>query len=275
VNFDLKNPVIIAGFAAFLGVALIAAGRPAAQLGSAAASTERRIVPRDVSEYSGHGKPGLAGAALPLVLGGFRGLVADFAWLRVQLAWEREDEAGVLRWSELASTADPEALPFWINSARMLAYDLADARWRETQAAGGTIEALRRRIDEEQAQKALRRLEMGARWLPDESRLWIEMGNIHLNRRNDPASAAACYERAIVLPAVPAYAERIYAGLLWREGRYERAVSALRAHLVNLQSGEQAATDPLLLAAVADRLRAWEEVMENANSKKVERDMRR
>ena len=271
MNFDWKNPVIVTGLAALLGVGLIVAGRPAALLRSAAAKTERRTVCDDVSAREGEESPGLAGAALPLVLGGFRGLVADFAWLRVQLAWEREDEAGVLRWSEVASTADPDALPFWINSARMLAYDLADARWRDTQAAGGVIEALRRRIDEEQAHKALRRLETGARWLPAEPRLWIEMGNIHLNRRNDLASAAACYARAIALPGVPTYAERIYAGLLWREGRYEQAVSALRAHLEMLRSGDVTATDPLLLSAVEERLRVWVGEAEIINGKSVER----
>jgi hypothetical protein len=245
---------------------LAAAGRTAARVGTDSGAPPRSdalktpLVFED--ELHGDGREAGLGTALPLILGGFRGLAADFVWLRVQLAWERGDEADVRRWSELATTIDPTAPGFWLNGARMLAYDFADARAREAGLSAGEAESGRRHIDAEQAGKALRYLQTGARHLPEEPLLWIEMGNIHLNRRHAPDAATACYERAVALPGAPAYAERILAGLQWQSNRRDEAVATLRRHLAHLRKAGPGAVDPLLVEAVAARLSAWEHLVQ-------------
>lgn len=249
-----RNRLVVAG-ALLAGALLIVAGRAPAAGRPAPLVFEERLHETD--------RPAALGAALPLVLGGFRALAADVAWLRVQLAWERGDEADVRRWSEVATTIDPDAVGFWLNGARMLAYDFADARGRRL-PAGEDGGGAQRRIDAEQAEKALRFLRAGVRRLPAEPLLWIEMGNIHLNRRERPDAAADCYARAVALPRAPLYAERILAGLQWRAERRTDAVATLRRHLATLRQAERTDVDPTLVEAVTLRLAAWERALEES-----------
>jgi len=70
-------------------------------------------------ELSGIGGSGLLG-----VLGGMRAAVASGLWLRTNQAWERQDAAGTTALLQLTVAADERPLYFWINGARMLAYDI-------------------------------------------------------------------------------------------------------------------------------------------------------
>ncbi len=264
-----RSTSAVLGAVLLFGAVLAGAGRTVADIrrdSGASARREARKTPLVFEdELRGDGREAGYGTALPLILGGFRGLAADFVWLRVQLAWERGDEADVRRWSELATTIDPTASGFWLNGARMLAYDFADVRVREAGLPAGEVESRRRSIDAEQAGKALRFLQAGARQLPEEALLWIEMGNIHLNRRHDLDQAAFCYERAVNLPSAPAYAERILAGLQWQAGRRNEAVATLRRHRENLRNARPESVDPILIEAVTARLETWERLAQAAN----------
>jgi len=191
------------------------------------------------------------------MLGGFRGVAAGLVWLRVQLAWERGDEPAVVRWSALATSLDPQVVAYWTNGARMLAYDFADARLREAEKRGVATEALRGRIDRDQARLALGRLEAALQHHPGDPRLLVEMANIHLHRRNDLESAAACYALAARHPAAPLYTQRIQAGLLWRLGRHSEGLDVLRHHHQRLIQPGGVGADPELVAAVGQRIEAW------------------
>ena len=74
------------------------------------------------------------------VLGGLRSAVAGVCWLRANLAWERRDAAATTALLHLTVAADERPLHFWLNGARMLAYDLAE--WR---LGPDTTRAVRRR----------------------------------------------------------------------------------------------------------------------------------
>ncbi len=217
---------------------------------------------RDLPTTSWTAPAEASSGTLPLVLGGFRGVAAGLVWLRVQLAWERGDEASVMRWSALATSLDPQVVAYWTNGARMLAYDFADVRLREAAKRGVATEALRGQIDREQARLALGRLEAALHHHPDDPRLLIEMGNIHLHRRNDLEQAAACYGRAARHPAAPLYTQRIRAGLLWRLGRRSEGLQVLENHHQWLVQTGVEAVDPELVATVGHRIEAWRRELE-------------
>jgi len=161
------------------------------------------------------------------LLGGFRAIVADFTWLRLHVIWEQRDlpaTEGLLR---LVSAIDPRPLYFWLNGARIVAFDMT--AWRI--AAGGGYDAVppaqQERMGAEQARLAIRRLDDAMAYHPASAVLWIERANIELNRLHDTAAAAASYRRAWEQPGAPAYAARLHGELLRRLGRKAEALAWL------------------------------------------------
>ena len=58
------------------------------------------------------------------LLGGFRAIVADFTWLRLHVIWEQRDLAATDTLLRLVTTIDPRPLYFWVNGARIIAFDM-------------------------------------------------------------------------------------------------------------------------------------------------------
>ncbi len=161
------------------------------------------------------------------MLGGFRAIAADFTWLRMHVIWEQRDLPATESLLRLTSAIDPRPLYFWINGARIEAFDMA--AWR-IEAAGGyeaVSAAEQDRIGAEQARLAIRRLEEAMEFHPRSADLWVERGNIELNRLHDLAAAAASYRRAWDQPNAPYYAARLHAELLRRLGRKAEALAWL------------------------------------------------
>lgn len=186
----------------------------------------------------------LAGrGGLLAVLGGMRAAVAGGFWLRANLAWERRDSAATVALLGLTVAADERPLYFWLNGARMLAYDLP-----EWQPAGPA--AVRQRVREEHARLALEFLEKGLRWHGADAGLYIEMANLHLRRTGDLESAARHYRRAAEQPHAPYYAARIHAELLRELGRPREALDWLRRTLPLLPPDDPAACREVVLARI-------------------------
>lgn len=162
------------------------------------------------------------------VLGGFRTILADFTWIRLNTAWEQRQAPELAALIRLVTTLDPDSVYFWVNSARMLAYDVP--HWR-IRAAGGPLvvpAAEQRRIAEEQAQQGFALLAQARQYHPDEPKLYLEVAQIYLNRLQDDAQAAEWFLRAAQFPDAPYYAARIYAELLRRQGKQQQAYVFLR-----------------------------------------------
>lgn len=188
--------------------------------------------------------PALAGnAMLPVLFDGLRPVLADGCWLRANLAWERRDSAAMLAWLEATVAMDERPAYFWLNGARMIAYDLPN--W-----GPGTDS---RRV-EACAQRALVFLAQGRRWRGDDPAILIEMANVHLRCRGDVVQAAVYYRRAAEQPGAPYYAARIHAELLQALGRPDEALAWLRQLLPTLPANEPAARR----AVVEARVRALE-----------------
>jgi hypothetical protein len=182
-------------------------------------------------------------AAIP---GGLRALVADGLWLKVYLAWAARDlprTEGLIR---LVTLVDDRPLSFWINGARIVAYDIPE--WRLSSSDSGDMPAeVRRRIVEEQACAGLRLLDAARKCHGETAALWVEMGNIQLYRRRDLVLAAECYRHAAESPDAPYFAARVYAELLRRIGREQEAYAWLCRIHPQLPVDDESAMSGLVL----------------------------
>lgn len=188
----------------------------------------------------------LAGHGTALsVLGGLRCAVASGCWLQANRAWERRDATTTMTWLELTVAADERPVYYWLNGARMMAYDMPE--WRLTNSVPW---AFRRKIQAEYAQSALQFLAKGLRWHGKDAALFIEMANLHLRRTGDLAQAAQYYRQAAQQDDAPYYAARIHAELLQKMGRLEEARDWLRQILPRLPEGDAAARKEVVVARI-------------------------
>lgn len=199
------------------------------------------------SGLNGEQMVALAGqGGLMATLGGLRSVVAGGYWLRADLAWERRDAAAMEMLISLTVTADERPLPFWLNGARMLAYDVP--AWLPADAPL----VARRQAMAEQARRALQFLDQGLRWHGADAALYVEMANIHLRQRGDLESAARCYRLAAEQPGAPYYAARIHAELLRELGRPREARDWLGHILPGLPADEPQARREVVIQRIKE-----------------------
>ncbi|WP_438482835.1 hypothetical protein [Oleiharenicola lentus] len=180
------------------------------------------------------------------VIGGLRSAVASMAWLRTNLAWEKRDVAETTGFIEVTVAADERPLYFWLNGARMITNDIPEWRVHELMPL-----EVRRRINEEQARRALAFLEDGLRWHGAEADIYVEMANIHWRRLGDLARAASYYRLAAEQPGAPYYAGRIYAELLVASGSPGEALAWLEDFRGKLPSDDPGARVEVVEARIA------------------------
>lgn len=157
------------------------------------------------------------------LLGGFRAVVANFMWLKTNAHWEEYDLPATQTMINLVTTVDPRPTFFWLNGARKIAYDMAVWRLREIDRDHRVPEAVRERLDDEQGGIAIRYLQRGLNFHPDNPLLYVEIGNIYQRKRLDLETAAEYYRLASLTKNPPPYAPRIYGELLRRMGRDQEA----------------------------------------------------
>jgi tetratricopeptide (TPR) repeat protein len=183
--------------------------------------------------------------------GGMRALIADGLWLKVYAAWADRDPARTEALIHWVTLVDDRPTHFWVNGARIIAYDVPE--WRLAGTNGGPVPSeVRKRVIEEQACEALDYLAEARIHHPESGAIWVEMGNIHLYRRKDLALAADCYRRAAESRDVPYYAARIHAELLRRLGRDQEAYDWLCRLHPTLPGDDEAAMPDLVLRRIRD-----------------------
>ena len=185
-------------------------------------------------ELLGHG-------GIVAVLGGMRSVVASGFWLQTNLAWERRDVQATTLGLNLTVAADERSDYFWLNGARMLAYDLSE--WRLSPDVPWVV---REKVQREQGNQALEFLRKGIQWHGANAAFYIEMGNIYLRRMDNLTAAAECYREAAEQPAAPYYAARIHANLLQQLGRPAEALAWLEKIRPTLPANEPAARRALV-----------------------------
>lgn len=192
---------------------------------------------------------GLGGNSLLGVLGGMRAVVASGLWLRVNEAWERQDAERTTALLRLTVATDERPLYFWINGARMLAYDIP--AWA---GAADQPEAVRRKTAATGAAAAQAFLRVGLRSHPQSVELLVELGNIQLRAGGDREAAAVWFRRAAEQPGAPYYAARIHGELLRELERPAEALAWLRKILSGLPAEDPAARR----SVVEQRIKALE-----------------
>ena len=194
-------------------------------------------------------------------LGGFRTVLADFAWLQLYHIWTTKERAQLQAMIRLVTTLDPRPEFFWIGAARMLAYDVP--AWRINEE-GGYFELSKDRqkvIDREQAEQAFALLHRALAFHPDSSKLHLEIGQIYMNRLKDYAQAADWYLKASECPEAPYFAARVYAELLLRQGKAVEGYEFLKRHHGTLDDAPYPQQN-----IVYDRILYFEELLEVPDS---------
>lgn len=187
----------------------------------------------------------VAGGSLA-ALGGWRAAAAGACWLRANLAWERRDAATTRLLVELTVATDGRPAYFWLNGARMMAYDFP--AWRTAEAPA----AVREKIVREEAGRALAFLERGAAQHPGQAEFYLEMANLRLRALGDREGAARLFRQAAEQPGAPWHAARIHAELLRELGRPAEALAWLRQILPGLPADDPAARRDVVLQRIAE-----------------------
>ena len=190
------------------------------------------------------------------VLGGFRAIIADFLWIRTNTVWEKRDRVKLDTMIRLVTTIDPRPGFFWINGARMIAYDVPNWRIEEEGGHFKVPESRQRQINKEQSDQAFVLLEQARKFHPKKAKFYLETGQIYLNRLKDTMRAAEWFLLASQKPDAPYYAARVYAELLRREGKNKEAYEFLK-NLYRELPDEPLAQKPIIL----DRIREVEIIL--------------
>jgi len=163
------------------------------------------------------------------MLGGFRAIMADFLWIRANAIWVDKDRAQLDAMIGLVTTLDPRPEFFWLNGARMTAYDVPNWRIREEGGYDVVPEVRQDAIDLEQAEQAFEIVREALEFHSENPTFYLEMGQIYLNRLDDLEKAAIWFLKAWEKPGAPYFSARIYAELLRRQGKGAEAYAFLTA----------------------------------------------
>ena len=186
------------------------------------------------------------------MLGGFRAIMADFLWIRANAVWVDKDRAQLDAMIRLVTTLDPRPEFFWLNAARMTAYDVPNWRIREEGGYDLVPEVRQDAIDREQAEQAFGIVQEALEFHPQNPTFYLEMGQIYLNRLDDPENAAIWFLKAWEKPGAPYFSARIYAELLRRQGKDAEAYAFLTELFRELPDGDPFAHKEIVLERIRD-----------------------
>lgn len=186
------------------------------------------------------------------MLGGFRSVMADFLWIQTNTVWERRERAKLDSMIRLVTSIDPHPKFFWVNSARMIAYDVPHWRIREEGGYRDVPDSRQKEIAREQAKQAFALIRRALEFHPDDPKLFLEIGQIYLHRLGDSAKAAPWFLRASEQPGAPRFAARIYAELLRRQGENARAYEFLKGLHRRLPDGDPHAQKGIVLERIRE-----------------------
>jgi len=165
------------------------------------------------------------------VFGGFRNILADFAWLRGYSAWEVRDLPTTEAMLNLATTLDPRVIMFWTDGAREIAYDIpAWSRHENPQISDEEMQ----KVNVEQAHRGLEFLDRGLEFLPNNYSLLLNKAEIYDNRLKDKAGAAEEYRLAAETTTSFYFPMRMYIRYIYVLGHKQEAYDYLRKKYLTL-----------------------------------------
>jgi len=153
-------------------------------------------------------------------LGGVRKAVAGFLWVEAYEAWRERDERSLKLKLNRVVRMNPQQLEFWLNGARMLAFDVAV--WRSEVAP-----EKQRQIRQEQLRAGLAWLRLAEPYHGEKSALWIERAALHWMVNQDAAAVEQALSQAQIREDAPGFVGRLRAEMLLRMGRLHEALALL------------------------------------------------
>jgi hypothetical protein len=210
------------------GVALlVAAGWASDRSWAAVRPCIPELGPRQLEPSAGQG-------VLLGVLGGLRTVVADVAWLRSYVLWERKEEAACEALMRLSCTHDPNARYFWEQTAFAVGFDMAN--W-EIRKRGGYVRLskdIQEHLFTSYARKGIAVLDEGARVSRARAPLMIVAGQLAEMKLKDMRLAASYYRAAAESEDSPWYAARFAARTAWAAGDRAQSYDWFREHWVRV-----------------------------------------
>lgn len=151
-------------------------------------------------------------------LGGLRPVVADFAWIRLVVAWDRQQWFRVFENIQIATRTQPESILFWEVGAWYLAWNAAYAE------RANLLEPPFKRIQNERywIDQGKKLLLEGIEFHADDYRLKLQLGILHMERTRDYEAAFQAFDHASRMPKAPAYVGRLAGNALEKTGEVQR-----------------------------------------------------
>ncbi|MFH1066643.1 MAG: hypothetical protein V1746_01905 [bacterium] len=149
------------------------------------------------------------------VLGGFRGLAANFLWLKVMDAWENTEWVRLRGYAEMAVTLQPRVAFFWELGGWHMAWNASISAENST---GEPNEHRRKMRARQWLEEGRNFLERGARVIPDSLDIWMKLGDLYWQRLKDYRSASKYYKKASECPGALPFVARLGGIALERAG---------------------------------------------------------
>jgi len=215
---------------------------------------------RDLEKLEGMGQTVLVGT-----FGGLRALAADLLWIRTNYYWENENLGLAETTGRAVTRLQPDLPYFWIQTARMIVYDMPVWRFGSRKLPPKSVET---RIRREQAERGIELLDEAEQFLPDSPAIPGEKARIYWTVLGDTEKAAEEYKEPYEKPGAPVLYARMRAVILMDEGREREALSWLEQVLANLDPARDPAQYSLMMEYV-DALRAGRNPREETGVGKV------
>jgi len=187
--------------------------------GTMAESSWRRIRPSIPEIGRKELEPTLGQGVLLGVLGGLRTVVADIAWIRSYVFWERRDRPGCETLMRTACALDPHARYFWENAGLRIGLDMAHWEIRRRGGYAKVPAETQERLFRQYARRGLDVLEEGMSYARNRTSLLLAAGFLAEGKLKDTRLAADYYRLAAEAPDAPWYAARICVDFDWGAGR--------------------------------------------------------
>lgn len=168
------------------------------------------------------------------MLAGFRGVVADFVWIQNHDFWEHKEWLRMYQNMELATTLQPQSVPFWDSGQWHMAWNIGLATRLDPANKTQAVGIRREREWHERARDFVAR---GIENVPNRYDLYFTMGWLYEQKfvpdcgadqecqREQYCKAAEWMGRAAQFPDAPTHVGRIHARALEKcgdvEGAYE------------------------------------------------------
>lgn len=139
------------------------------------------------------------------VLSGMRTVVADFLWLNVTVAWEKEEWFKMESYINLCTSLQPRSVTFWDVGGWQLAWNASVASMHDLTQPNPLRRARASRF---WIGKGLGIYKRGIENNPEHYLLWANTGLLYQQRLADYRMAAYYYQQALLRPDCPVFYER-------------------------------------------------------------------